>query len=115
MIIFIKYNEENFIMSRILEYKGGVIPLDGEIISLENYPNLAKKLVEGEVVYIDYRDGYLGVIKREGAYGEQEIFCSEYEAHDREEQEVLLGLDKSIKKGNQKVRKLVRVGVRFEQ
>ena len=112
MIIFINYDEKEkvFIMSCLIKSNDGIIPLKREIIYLDNYPYLVKELMEKKTIYIDSFDGYLGLIKTEGPYCEQEVFNSIFECHNSEFNELLLGLDKNVKDGKLNVKKLIKIG-----
>ena len=69
-----------------------------------------QKLKDGNMVYIDDFDGYVGLIQKEGPYNEQEVFYSKYESHNVEFSELLIGLDKNIRDDKQVIRRLVRIG-----
>lgn len=117
MILFINYNEQEneFIISGLLESEEGVIPIKSKEIYLNNYPYLSRKLMEEKIIYIDYFDCYLGTKKTEGPYCEQEVFDSEYESHSYELSELLKNIDRKIRENKKNVKRLVKIGNHYTQ
>ena len=115
-VIFISYNKEiGFNINILLETKKGIIPYTIEKTDkINNYPYLAKKIMEGNILYVDYSGGYVGIKKTEGPYCEQDVFISEYESNNIGFDELLMSLNKEIKDNNIKQRKLVKIGEHYK-
>ena len=111
-MIFINYDKEDiFKVTIILETDNGIIPLvfnDNHFINFYKY--LSKKIKEGNTLYINYNNAYLGNIKTEGPYCEQEVFMSNYESENNDFNELIINLNKNIKNNEKTSKKLIKIG-----
>ncbi len=104
-----------FIETYLIENPNGINPIIREstnyFISL---PCLQEKLKLGKKIYMYNGNGYLGEFHTEGPYGEEKVFLSEYDSHNYDDEELLIDLDKTIKKGEIKSKKLIKIGNFYE-
>lgn len=104
-----------YIETILIENINGINPIIREstncFISL---PCLKEQLKLGKEIYMYYGNGYLGEFHTEGPYGEEKIFLSEYDSHNYEDEELLIDLDKTIKEGETKSKKLIKIGNFYE-
>ena len=116
-IIYIDYdNEKKIFIARIyIKYNDYNIPLEMKNIDLSNYPFLMNKLIDGNTLYIDSYDGYIGFQTTEGPYYEDYVLNSEYEVHDSVFEELLLNLNTSIKQDKKQLNKLYKIGDNYKK
>ena len=113
-ITFIKYKNNRFQATILLKTKEGIIPYFYENITLLNhFPHLSKKIKEGKTLYIDFDQGYIGIELREGPYGEQHVFETEYAVQAYNLNELLSKPNGTVKNGKQRVIKLTQLGERY--
>lgn len=79
------------------------------------YPNLMKKLINGEKLYLKSFKGYLGREETVGPYCEEKIFVSEYDSTNIDLLELISDLDNKIKKEKTKIRKLSKLGNHYSE
>ncbi len=111
-VVFINYSasEHLYRISIFLKNAKGIVHISSSPFDIDNYPYLSQKLKEGNMVYINAYDGYVGLEEKEGPYNEKEVFNSLYESHNDIMSELLINLDKNIRDDNQVQRKLVKIG-----
>ena len=111
-VLFINYDEKvGFNITILLRNENGIVPFVIEKTNFINYyPNLAKKLIDGKVLYVNYDYGYVGDFQSKGPYCEQEVFMSEYEANNIDFNELIINLNQNIKNGKKMSRELVKIG-----
>ena len=116
-IIYVTYNKEGFFQSTILlKTTNGIIPYKyGKADYISFYPFLAKQLIEGKILYVDYNCGYVGIKKTEGPYCENQVFESEYEGINVDFNELLIRINDSIRNEKKTPRKLVKIGESYKQ
>lgn len=116
-IIYISYDKDKNIFKEdiYIKYNDSMIPLEIKSIDLEQYPYLKNKLIEGNKIYIDSYDGYVGIENTEGAYCNELVFNSEYEVHDGIFEELLLNLNTNIKKDIKQYNKLYKIGNNYKK
>ena len=109
---FINYDkEDNCRITVLFEIENGIVPVVyEESYFLSCYPHLAKKMIEGNTIYIRSNSGFVGKILSEGPYGEVKVFLSEYESYNMNFNEILHCLNSKIKYDKKHIRKLVKIG-----
>ena len=114
---FISYN--NGLKGCIfLESGKGVVPIELNSVDLDfitKYPNIMEKLMNGESLYLKGSKGYMGRKEYIGPYGEEEVFSSEYSSENIGINELIMGLENSIKKGDTKVMQLSKLGIYYNE
>ena len=115
-LMFVNYNAEGFFQTTILlETKKGIIPYNYETTDfISFYPYLAKQLMDGKTLYVDFDNGYVGIKKSEGPYCEKHVFESEYEENNIDFNELLIKLNAAIKNEKKTQRKLIKIGARYK-
>lgn len=112
-ITFVKMVDGELRGCIFINSNGLYIPLELDSNSLnfiKYYPNIMTKLINGEIIYLPYHTMYIGYIKNEGPYGENECFISEYNSKSYELSELLVNIDKNIFEDNKDTKKLLKVG-----
>lgn len=117
-ITFIYYNQKDneFDATVLLQTEQGIIPyMLKNVAFILNYPNIVKKLMEGNKLYLDSFKGYIGIEQIEGPYGEEQVFASLYECQNPSLQEIIISLDKSIQEGQETPKKLTKIGPSYKE
>ena len=114
--LFISYKKEvGFRVTILLETDNGIQPFSFENPAFINYyPHLANKIKDGKTLYVSSSCGYLGTEQTEGPYAEQKVFVSEYECNNIDLNEIIIKLNQNIKNNKKVLRKLIKVGNRYE-
>ena len=86
------------------------MPFKRDRININHLPNLCKKLIDGETLYIDLFDCYLGKERFEGPYCEDKVFSCDYESHNSDLSELIIDIEKNIKSGKTSNKELVKIG-----
>lgn len=112
---YISYNEEEgFKVTALMETKNGLVPYEIKKANfIDSYPLLAKKIKEGQILYLDSYNGYIGSEQTEGPYCEEQVFISEYEGNNSNFNELLVTLEGNIKNKKTTPKKLVKVGPKY--
>ncbi len=116
-VMFVNYNDEGFFQTTILlETNNGIIPYNYEKTDfISFYPYLAKQLMDGKTLYVDFNYGYVGIEKTEGPYCEKQVFESEYEEKNIDFKELLISLNDVIKNEKKTQRQLIKIGASYKQ
>ncbi len=116
-VMFVNYNDEGFFQTTILlETDNGIIPYSYEKTDfISFYPYLAKQLMDGKTLYVDFNYGYVGIEKTEGPYCEKQVFESEYEEKNIDFKELLISLNDVIKNEKKTQRQLIKIGASYKQ
>ena len=72
-----------------------------------------EKLMNGENLYLKGSKGYIGKTEYIGPYGEEEVFSSEYSSQNIGINELMIGLEKSVERGEVKALRLPKMGNHF--
>ena len=114
--MFINYKEDiGFTATIMYETKDGVVPVVIKNPNFINYyPYIAKKLMEGKILYINHNHGYIGIEITDGPYGEEKSFISEYESNNINFLELINNLEHNIKQDKKRYKKLVKIGMKYK-
>ena len=89
--------------SLLIRTKDGINPIElnqNELFMFNSYPYILNELINGNKLYIQGFNGYVGKEQREGPYSEERYFQVRYFSTDTEFYELLRGLEKNIKNHN---------------
>ena len=112
-VTFISLNDGQLTGCIYIKSNDIYIPFDLDDSSLnfiKFYPNVMERLIEGETIYLPFHNMYIGTIRNEAPYGEDEYFVSNYNSKSNELTELLINLDKNIFEGNKEHKKMLKNG-----